>query len=296
MAGLTRKTSILFGNQGPSTSFAQFGSKEAGSPQTSQDPAVIQELSQWATGWQSAVTANNAPYLEDMNGFCYVDSYQITYLFQMGIPEWDSATVYFTGSVVQIAATGATYTSLQGGVPGTGAGQSGNTPPTAASNSFWRWNNPPGVVLGTVSLNTIPKVINTAPGTGSTGSATVGNSAISDNGTNVILSEPLQFSDGSVQTKAAQPGPSNQNVVTGSRAFNTIFQNSLSRPLFVSVSVGGANNNVIAYTDSSASPTTVVAQAGYVYSISLQLFFIVLPGNYYKVTFSGTLYYWIEWN
>lgn len=145
MAGLTRKTSIPFGFNGPTSDFSQFGSKEAGTPQTSKDPAVIQALSaRWSQGWQTAVVSGDkAAYIEDMNGFCFVDSWQISYILQMGIPEWDSGTLYFTGSVVQTASSGQQFRSLQGGVPGAGAGQSGNTPPVSASNAFWQWLNPP---------------------------------------------------------------------------------------------------------------------------------------------------------
>ncbi len=303
MAGLTRKTAIAFGLQGSTSNFGQFGSKQAGSPQTSQDPAIIQQLAAWGDGWTSAVVSGDkAAYIEDMNGFCLVDSYQITYLFQMGIPEWDANTLYFTGSVVQGAAGGASagqwFVSLQGGAPGSGAGQTNNTPPAGASNAFWKWINPPVTADGGLSVNAIPKASTSGP-------ATLVNSAISDNGTNVVLAEPLKFPDGTVQSSAAvSQNVSAQNVVTGSRALNATFHNSGTKPLFVLVSLGGSNSggtffNATALTDSNTTPTTTVgfwaaSGNGYGYGAA---FMIVLPGNYYRVnSTAGTMSCWTEWS
>jgi hypothetical protein len=141
MAKLARKTCIPFGLSGASTNFGQFGSKQAGTPQTSQDPAIIQALSAWIDGWTTAVvTGDKAAYIEDMNGFCLVSQYMNSYLYQMGIPEWDSSTTYYTGSVVQGAAGGASalqwFMSLQDG-------NLGNAPPAGADNAFWQWANRP---------------------------------------------------------------------------------------------------------------------------------------------------------
>lgn len=136
MAKILRKTFVQFGSGGPTSSFGQFGSKTAGFPQTTKDPAVIQQLTAWVDGWQNAVvTANKAPYLEDMNGWCFVMSYMTAYLFQQGIPEWDSATTYYINSVVQ-ANNGQWFNSLQDN-------NLNNPPPVGASNAFWTWINPP---------------------------------------------------------------------------------------------------------------------------------------------------------
>lgn len=136
MAKILRKTMVPFGGAGSVTFFGQFGSKEAGSPQTSKDPTVIQQLTAWANGWQDAVvTANKAAYLEDMNGFCYVLSYMAGYILQQGIPEWDSGTTYYLNSVVQ-ANNGQWFNSLQDN-------NLNNPPPVSASNAFWDWVNAP---------------------------------------------------------------------------------------------------------------------------------------------------------
>lgn len=141
MAQLTRKTFVQFGAAGPTSSFGQFGSKTAGSPQTSQNPTVIQQLAAWSDGWQNAiVNSDKAAYLEDMNGLCYVFSYMIAYLYQSGIPEWDSGTTYYLNSVVQ-ANSGQWFNSLQNN-------NTGNAPPVGASNSFWAWINAPSADIG----------------------------------------------------------------------------------------------------------------------------------------------------
>lgn len=148
MAKILRKKLTLFGLGGPSSSFGQFGSKEAGSPLTSQDPDVIQGLSAWQTGWQDAVvTANKAAYLEDMNGWCLVHSYMMAYVLQQGIPEWDSTTTYYTNSVVQ-ANNGQWFNSLQDN-------NTGNAPPVGASNAFWTWVNAPAVPPQAIPTGTI---------------------------------------------------------------------------------------------------------------------------------------------
>jgi hypothetical protein len=91
-----------------------------------------------------------------------------------------------------------------------------------------------------------------------------------------------------------------QQVVTGSRGFNTVYQNTTGKALYVrattSVSASGA---VVAYTDSSTSPTTVVgqmsnsSQTAAVTGIGID--FWVLPGNYYKITGCTAINYWTEW-
>lgn len=148
MAKIVRKTMVQFGLAGPVSSFGQFGSKEAGTPQTTKDPTVIQQLSAWSNGWQDAVvTANKAAYLEDMNGMCFVFSWQLGYLLQQGIPEWDASTTYYLNSVVQ-ANNGQWFNSLQDN-------NLNNAPPVSASNAFWTWVNAPVVVPPAIPTGTL---------------------------------------------------------------------------------------------------------------------------------------------
>lgn len=99
---------------------------------------------------------------------------------------------------------------------------------------------------------------------------------------------------------ASGGGFGGQHVVTGSRALTTIYQNTTGKTMFVAVSVSvGTSVNVIGYTDSSATPTTVVAES-YIGNAATpwgNVYFMVLNNNYYEVVpgGSGTLQYWVEW-
>lgn len=145
MPKLTRKTVVQFGAGGPSTDFGQFGSEKAGTPQTSQDPSIIQQLSAWATGWAAAaVGAAFNPYLEDLNGFCFTVFYFLANLFERGIPDWDAGTTYYKGAYVQDpAGSGQRWYSLQDN-------NLNNAPPASASNAFWQWDNAPQNPPGTL--------------------------------------------------------------------------------------------------------------------------------------------------
>lgn len=112
MAKITRKTQKQFGSTASGTQIAQFGSFAAGSPIYSNDPITIQALGNYLSGWFSAVIGGNSPCIEDMNALFYLAFYQLSYGFQAGVPEWDSATTYYIGSCVTDGA-GKVYISLQ---------------------------------------------------------------------------------------------------------------------------------------------------------------------------------------
>jgi hypothetical protein len=97
MSGLARKTALIFGGSlTPTNNIEAYASKAVGgSPVWTNDPAVIQTAS-WLQGLSVALTTGQAPYLEDHNGLYYVLSYQLAYLLERGIPEWDSGTTYNT--------------------------------------------------------------------------------------------------------------------------------------------------------------------------------------------------------
>lgn len=133
---------------------------------------------------------------------------------------------------------------------------------------------------------------------------------------NLVLAGPTTGADALPQFRAlvaadlpaGATGITAQNVVTGSRALGTVYHNTGTTPMFCSVTMlctagGGANfGQANAYTDSSASPTTVVGNTynnSATVSVDQQLSFWVLPGNYYKVTVVLTtvvLSVWVEWN
>ena len=139
---IERRTASIFcgGLSAGSDQVEQFGSKVVtGTPNYSVDPAVIQELSAWADGWKPALNAtNNSEYLQDRNAVDLVASYQIAYLLQQGVAEWDVSTPYFTNSVVQYG--GAFYKSLLDN-------NTGNEPDTSPTDWFSMNSQPTQTVL-----------------------------------------------------------------------------------------------------------------------------------------------------
>ena len=133
MAALTRTLHKIFGLSGNSTNFGKFGSAKAGTPVTTKDITTIMALGAWDTGWQDAVMGGNkAPVLEEMNAHMYVHSYQLGYLFENGIPEWNAGTTYYIGSVVRVGQYW--YRSLTDN-------NLNHTPPVAATDANWQLAN-----------------------------------------------------------------------------------------------------------------------------------------------------------
>ena len=89
-----------------------------------------------------------------------------------------------------------------------------------------------------------------------------------------------------------------QTDVTGSRSSATVYQNTGTIPIFINVSVNiSASQDLQIHTDASNPPTTEVAHAGApgTSSATIPCFAVILPGNYYKATWTGTLTNWTEW-
>ncbi|MDO8481978.1 MAG: hypothetical protein Q7S75_02765 [bacterium] len=95
-----------------------------------------------------------------------------------------------------------------------------------------------------------------------------------------------------------------QNVVTSSRAYGTVYQNTNSGPLYIFISSSCVfNYSLAAYTDTNASPSTLVGyggtSGGNYAAVWSSLFFIVLPNSYYKVISNGSgcanPTAWVEW-
>lgn len=101
MARLQRVTSKVFAEN--ATEVGQFGSLNAGTKVTTTDISTIQALPAWQNGWQAATVGENCyPTLQERNGLDKVQSYFLNYLLQEGIPEWDSGTTYYIGSIVKL--------------------------------------------------------------------------------------------------------------------------------------------------------------------------------------------------
>ncbi len=101
-------------------------------------------------------------------------------------------------------------------------------------------------------------------------------------------------------------GPTSQTDVTGSRVLATVYQNTLTVPKFVNVTITDAaaeSFRMNAISDANPAPALVVAAIQTSASVVTQfetLSFIVLPGNYYKVVraigASAVIDKWIEYS
>lgn len=110
MPKAARKQFIPFGINADTDQCAQIGSLRVGAPLFSKDPDVLQALSNYQSGWFSIAMGTNSPALEDMNAIQFVFAYMIAYMFENGVAEWQSATTYYTGSIVNVG--GKLYKSL----------------------------------------------------------------------------------------------------------------------------------------------------------------------------------------
>lgn len=99
MPKITRQNQKIFGDNAGLNQLAQFGSLAAGTPVFSSNPETIQALGNYLTGWFGAIIGSNSPAIEDMNALFYLFAYQLSYLMQTGIPEWDDETTYYIGSL-----------------------------------------------------------------------------------------------------------------------------------------------------------------------------------------------------
>lgn len=109
---------------------AQFGSYANGSYLAAATPGDVQSTTQFSSGWFEAVLGENYPLMEDQNALDYLYSYQLAYLMQMGLAEWDSTTTYFYGSMVNVS--GVPYVCFN---DDSGAGISNQNP--ASTLGYW---------------------------------------------------------------------------------------------------------------------------------------------------------------
>lgn len=101
MAKLTRVFQKQFAGTSGFHQTSQFGSLANSTPNFTLDPAVIQALSEFDSGWYDAVLGENSPAIQDMNAIFFLAYYQLRYLFQEGVSEWDATTTYYIGSIAK---------------------------------------------------------------------------------------------------------------------------------------------------------------------------------------------------
>jgi len=111
MVNIVRKFQKIFANTALNN--GKFGSLEEGSKITSSDPEVIQDLPAYEQGWNDAViSGEQLPALEELQGLQYKTDYQLAYMLQKGIPEWDSQTDYHIGDISRDVAGTILYKSI----------------------------------------------------------------------------------------------------------------------------------------------------------------------------------------
>ena len=110
MPKIERKTQKIFAGNADTDELAVFGSMISGTPVYNDDIEALQSEA-YTEGWKAAVAANEAPFMEEMNGVQYGFSKQLAYLFQQGIAEWDAGTTYYLNSFCQVG--GVIYKSMQ---------------------------------------------------------------------------------------------------------------------------------------------------------------------------------------
>ena len=96
MPKITRATQKIFAQNG-TEQLAAFGSMKTSTPIYTDDIEALQ-TSAYEQGWNEAIVADEAPFLEEMNAVQYGFSKQIAYLLSTGIPEWDENTVYYANT------------------------------------------------------------------------------------------------------------------------------------------------------------------------------------------------------
>ena len=110
MSKLTRVFQKVFGSSGSTGDFGQPGSFDTTKTNT-KDPATIQGLAAFLSGLTAIVASGTYKLaLEDLNSLFLLAFYQIAYLMQAGIAEWNTDTTYYTGSLANV--NGSIYTSL----------------------------------------------------------------------------------------------------------------------------------------------------------------------------------------
>lgn len=111
MARLPRKFLKVFARDANNNGV--FGSAADNTKILSNDVETIQSKPAWLTGWLDAVIGTRKfPTLEEFQSCNYVNTSQISYLFQEGISEWNAETEYYQKSIVKKTGTYEIYGSI----------------------------------------------------------------------------------------------------------------------------------------------------------------------------------------
>lgn len=131
MARLTRQQQKVFALNASNNGV--FGSGADGSKILSNNIVTLQSKPAWLTGWLDAVLGTKKfPPIEEFQALDYITTYQIAYLFQEGIPEYDSATTYYEKSIVRKSGTYEIYGSKINN-------NTGNALPAQTDDANWEY-------------------------------------------------------------------------------------------------------------------------------------------------------------
>lgn len=148
MAKLVKKYMKVFGNAAGANQIGKFGSLAAGLPAYTTDPNQIQ-TAEYEVGWYGAILGNNSPAIQDVNALDYLYGYQLAYLMQAGVAEWDAVTPYYIGSIANVG--GILYKSITDNnvnnlVTDVAHWCPYSSDPTGTGKDFWGASLPPGFV------------------------------------------------------------------------------------------------------------------------------------------------------
>jgi len=111
MVNLVRKNQKIFA--GNATNNGQFGSLQDGLGIPSSDLDVLQANAAFEEGWNDAtISGDELPAVEEFQGLNYINTSQIAYIMQKGIPEWEIATDYYIGDITREVGGAKLYKSL----------------------------------------------------------------------------------------------------------------------------------------------------------------------------------------
>lgn len=111
MSRIARVTQKIFASLASNNGV--FGSAQNGTKIDSNDLPTLMSLPAYLQGWLDATLGGSKfPTLEEMQALSYIEQTQIAYIFQEGIAAYDSATTYYTNSIVKQAGSFLIYGSL----------------------------------------------------------------------------------------------------------------------------------------------------------------------------------------
>lgn len=148
MARIPRKNQKIFAMS--ATNNGVFGSAQAGTKVLSNDIEVLQGLAAYLNGWNDAtIDSRRFPTLEEMQALDYINTTQLAYIFQEGIPEFNIDTTYYQHSIVKKAGTYELYGSIVDD-------NVGNALPSGVSDANWQFlqdiSSPPVVENATETV------------------------------------------------------------------------------------------------------------------------------------------------